>query len=197
MERPICETITGGRCGGGHRYARGKWVKSRLGVLGEGIGWPGKPTQDSPDGGGAIRPKMKSVRWEAARREATGLLSEAVRRTLTLRAGCQQPVRRYVEAVEVPDALRLVCTGFRSGTWGSSARPLHRITQPKGTCPSWETVRRAGLNPMRPDPGRGPDPPGFSARNPGKSLTTEPIIAGAQRCCNGFGASRPQLVSPL
>ena len=84
------------------------------------------------------------MQWEAARREATGLLSEAVRRTLTLRVGCQQSVRRYVEAVEVPDALRPVPSpylargnpGFRSGAWGSKAQPLHRITQPEGDCPS-------------------------------------------------------------
>ena len=151
----------------------------------------GKQTQLFP------RTAYEQMAWEAARREATVLRKKAARRMLRLRAGRLQPVRRYVGSVEAPDALRPVYPGFRSGTWGSSAQPLHRITQPDALVPHGQTVRRAMLDPMRPDSGRGPDPPGFSARNPGKSLTMEPIIAAAQRCCNGFGASPPQLVSPL
>ena len=126
--------------------------------------------------------------WDLRDVKRPACSGRAARRTMRLRAGCQQPVRRYVVAVEAQDALRPEpfphqmrgYPGIRCGTQGSKAQPLHRITQPDCACPSWETVRRARLDPMRPVPGRGPDPPGFSAGIPGKSLTTESIIAGPQ-----------------
>ena len=50
----------------------------------------------------------------------------------------------------------------------SSARPLDRLTQREGAYPSWTAIGRAGLDPSGRS-GSGMDPPGFSARNAGKS----------------------------
>ena len=110
---------------------------------------------------------------KAAGRGATGLRKKAVRRTLRLRAGCMKPVRRYVEAVEVPDSLRPVPSpylargnpGFRSGTWGSSAQPLHRITQPKGACPSWADRSESKARSYAACPGSGTGPSRFLGTN--------------------------------
>ena len=198
MKRPICESITGGRWRRGRRSARvsGRRVEWR-GAFGEGSCRPAKRARD--DLGVAVAaawPRTSTIggKMEGVRRPACS--GRAVRRTMRLRAGCQQPVRRYVVAIEVTDALRpepLLYQmrghpGIRCGTQGSKAQPLHRITQPNCACPSWETVRRARLDPMRPVPGRGPYPPGFSAGIPGKSLTTESIIAGPQ--APGKGSDR-------
>ena len=120
--------------------------------------------------------------------------SLVVRRTLKLRAGCRKPVRRYVAPVRSDRRTRtstcpvLVTEISRlskrhSGEQRSTPPPHHasgrRLSLMGG--PFGEQA----LNPMRPDPGRGQDPPGFSARNPGKSLTMEPIIAGPPVCCKG------------
>ena len=51
---------------------------------------------------------------------------------------------------------------------GSSARPLDRLTHREGAYPSGNAVGRAGLDPSG-GSGSGMDPPGFSARNAGKS----------------------------
>ena len=90
-----------------------------------------------------------------------------------------------MEAVEAPEALRLLPsphsirghTGFRSGTRGSKAQPLHRITQPDCVCPSWRPfgeqgsilcgLSRVGDRTLQ-----------VLGRNPWKSLATESILPG-------------------
>ena len=47
-----------------------------------------------------------------------------------------------------------MCPGIRDGLRGAKARPLDRLTQREGVCPSKETIGRARLNPSGLTPGR-------------------------------------------
>ena len=139
----------------------------------------------------AARPRIKSVRWEAAEPEAAGLLMMVVRRTLKLRSGCRKPVRRHEELVGATDSLRSETApysirrypGFRNGTRGSSAQPIHRITHPEGACPSWADLSESNARSYAICPGSGTEPSRFLGTKSWKSLIAEPIIAGPPRRC--------------
>ena len=129
----------------------------------------GKQTQLFP------RTVYGQMAWGAARHEATVLLKSAVRRMLKLQSGgrCSLAVEsRSAGMWSLPERLthsdpclpRLMSRGhpgFRSGTRGSKAQPLHRITQPKGACPSWANRSESKARSYAACPGSGTGPSRF------------------------------------
>ena len=79
---------------------------------------------------------------------------------------------------------------------GSSARPLDRLTQREGAYPLWNAVGRAGLDPSG-NSGSGMDPPGFSARNAGKSQKLRQLSPRRRPDGKGSGASPPTSLPPM
>ena len=75
-----------------------------------------------------------------------------------------------------------MCPGIRDGLRGATARPIDRLTQREGVCPSGETIGRARLNPFRSDPWAAvrrakarsyAAGPGFGGREPSRFLGTK------------------------
>ena len=70
-------------------------------------------------------------------------------------------------------------SSFDDSLWGARLNPID--------CPSWETVRRARLDPLRSVPGSETEPPGFSGVETLESQTVKPLSGTVLPVGKGFG----------